>query len=138
MKTISKAAQKKLNAKMIAGVKSAYQRYSTKCAMSFLGFAEKQISLHERNMRELLNSDIPEVKLVGELNIHACKFGREYIEIVYNGLEEIVGSEQWEKINQDLDLIYSTPETIQEVKEYWEETAKANKITADDIRQHLE
>jgi hypothetical protein len=137
MKTISKSAQKKLSAKMIAGVKASYQRYSTKCAMSLLGFVEKQINLHERNMRELLNSDIPEFKLVGELNIHACSFGRDYIEIVYNGLEEIVGAAQWEKINQELDSIYSTPETIQEVKEYWA-TAKAGKITADDIRQHAE
>ena len=138
MNTISKAAQKRLNAKLTSAVKSAYQRYSTKCAMSFLGFAEKQISLHESNMRELLNSDIPEFKLIGELNVHACAFGREYIEIVYNGLEEIVGVEQWGKINQDLDLVNDTPETIQEVTEYWQATAKAGKITADDIRQHAE
>ena len=137
MNTISKTAKKKLNAKMIAGVRASYQRYSTKCAMSLLGFVEKQINLHERNMRELLNSGISEFKLVGELNVHACVFGRDYIEIVYNGLEEIVGAAQWEKINQELDSIYSTPETIQEVKEYWE-TANSNKITADDIRQHAE
>lgn len=129
---------KAIKAKAQAAFAKAYDRYSVKCAMSILGYAEKQINLHERIMRELLNSDIPEVKLVGELNIHACKFGREYIEIVYNGLEEIVGVEQWEKINQDLVLIYNTPETLQEVTEYWQATAKANKITADDIRQHLE
>ena len=138
MKTISKTAKKAIAKSATRAIVAAYERYSTKCAMSLLGFVEQSITKHAAEMRDLTSSDEPIIKFIGETNLHACKFGIEYIEIMYNTFEQQVGAEQWEKINQDLDLISSSPETIQEVKNYWQATAKPGKITADDIRQHAE
>ncbi len=142
MKTISKSAKAKIAKTAVRAIAAAYERYSVKCAMSLLGFAEQGIAKHATEMRNLTTSDEPIIKYIGETNLHACKFMTDVIEITCNTLEQQAGSDQWSKICKDFDFIDSDVQTTEEIKEYWAETAptvvaKAGRITKEDIRQHM-
>lgn len=143
MKTISKSAKAKIAKTATRAIVAAYERYSVKCAMSILGFAEQGIGKHAAEMRALTGSDEPIIKYIGETNLHACKFGIEVIAILYNTFEQQVGADQWSKICNDFDFVDGvTADNVSDIKTYWAETApavaaKAGRITKEDIRQHM-
>lgn len=143
MKTISKTAKKAIAKTATRAIEAAYERYSVKCAMSMLGFAEAVIGKHAVAMRDLTSSDEPIIKYVGETNLHACKFGIEVIAIMYNTFERAVGADQWSKICNDFDFVDGvTADNVSDIKTYWAETApavvaKAGRITKEDVRQHM-
>lgn len=143
MKTISKSAKAKIAKTATRAIVAAYERYTVKCAMSLLGYAERGISKHAAEMRTLTDSADASFKYVGEANLHACKFLTEVIEITYNVLEQQVGPDQWNKIQKDFDFVDGvTADGVTEISAYWAETAstvvaKAGRITSEDIRQHM-
>lgn len=143
MKTISKSAKASIAKKGNTAIMAAVERYSVKCAMSILGFSETVWREHAKLSRELTESTEPLIKLVGELNLHACKLATDVIEITYNVLEQQVGPDQFALISKDFDFVDGvTADNVTEISAYWAETAptvvaKAGRITKEDIRQHM-
>ena len=130
---------KAIKAKAQAAFAKAYDRYSVKCAVSILGYAEASITKYRKEMLVLTESTDPLFKFVGETNLHACTFGMEVIEIYLNSFEEALGEEEWNKVLAAFEI--SSDEEVETVRKYWVAAAeaarssepKAGRITAEDL-----
>jgi hypothetical protein len=145
MKNITNATRK-ANAKAVQkGIANAYLNYSAKCAISCITWAEKKVATFSKLVDEVENGELltgiykaDEASFVIEANRHAISFAYDVLAILADGVIANAPDER-----SVLDAFAPKGENMEEVIKDLKDpeflaSAKAGKITADDIRQHAE
>lgn len=145
MKNITNNTRKATAKAVQVGIRNAYLNYSAKCAISCLTWAEKKVGAFSKMVDEVENGELligihkaDEASFVIEANRHAISFAYDVLAVLQEGVLANAPDER-----SVLDAFAPKGENMEEVIKGLKDpeflaSAKAGKITADDIRQHAE